>query len=199
MGTDISLYAEWRSQEHWQFIGTMVKNEMYEYDPEYETAYRPASLYDIRNYSLFAILADIRNGFMEDKYEYIAPLRGLPDNLSPELEAWSELRRVRDGDSGWLTLEELVAFDWYGKSRRKYARVDERVAHLFHPECSFPFREWPKGIQCSYSIALKEQANASWTETYAEAAGSDFMELLDEMAKKYGISHDVRFIFWFDH
>ncbi len=35
------------------------------------------------------------------------------------------------------------------------------------------------------------------TETYAEAAGSDFMELLETFSQKYGVSKDVRFVFWF--
>jgi len=39
--------------------------------------------------------------------------------------------------------------------------------------------------------------NASWTQTYAEAAGGQFMELLDTFSQRYGASEDVRFIFWF--
>lgn len=195
MGTDISMYAERQSNGQWQFIGRMVKNELYAYDPDHETAYRPESLYNTRNYSLFAILADVRNGFMEDKYESIAPPRGLPDDLSPELK--EHFQSEEGEDATWLTLEELVTFDWYGKSRKKYARVDKRVAHLFHPERSFPFREWPQGISCSYSITRKEYSNASWTETYAQAAGPDFMELIDTFSKKYSVSTNVRFIFCF--
>jgi hypothetical protein len=90
----------------------------------------------------------------------------------------------------WLksSLEELVNFDWHGKRIQRYARVDERVAHLFHPERGFPFREWPDGIPCGYSRIQKESdsCNASWTETYAEAAGSDFLELLDAFSHQYG-------------
>jgi hypothetical protein len=197
MGTDIRMYAEWRSHEQWQFIGRMVKNEFYEDDPKHEMPYYPESLYHTRKYSLFAILANMENGLLEEKYECIAPLRGLPDDLSPELKTWSESSRNREVIASWLTLEELVTFDWHGKSRKKYAVVDKRVAYLFHPERGFPFREWPQGIPIGYTPAFKEHANASWTETYAGAAGREFLELLDAMANKYGISNNVRFIFWF--
>jgi hypothetical protein len=198
MGTSMDMYAERRSHRQWQFIGRMVKNESYEDDPDYEMPYQPELLYGSRNYSLFAILADVGNGILEEKYEYIAPLRGLPDDLSPELKTWFESSQNKEEvHASWLTLEELITFDWHGKSRKKYAVVDERVAYLFHPERSFPFREWPQGIRIGYSITLKEACNASWTETYAEAAGPDFLELLDIFAKKYGVSNNVRFIFSF--
>ncbi len=175
---------------------------------------------DIRNYSLFAILADVRN---DEGYECIAPRRGIPNDFSPEIKSYFESFQSNESGTtwlpqdekqraiwiaydndmelrpGWLTLEELVNFDWHGKRIKRYGRVDERVAHLFHPERGFPFREWPQGIPCGYSRMHKEDeyCNASWTETYAEAAGSDFMELLDTFSQKYEVSKDVRFVFWF--
>jgi len=197
MSTSMDMYAEWRSHGQWQFIGRMVKNEFYEAYPYHEMPYLPELLYGSGDDSLFAILADVDNGILEEKYEYIAPLRGLPDDLSPELKTWFESSQNKEARASWLTLEELITFDWHGKSRKKYAVVDERVAYLFHPERSFPFPEWPQGIRIAYSITLKEACNASWTETYAEAAGPDFLELLDTFAKKYGVSNNVRFIFSF--
>jgi hypothetical protein len=196
MGTDIRIYAEQHVNGRWQFIGEMIKNMYYEYDPEHEAPYHPKDLYDRRNYSLFAILADVRN---DEGYEYIASPRGIPDDLSPEVKSWFESFQDDAHYASWLTLEELVNFDWHEKRIQRYARVDERVAHLFHPERGFPFREWPEGIQCSYSRMHKEDehCNASWTETYAEAAGLDFMELLGTFSQQYGASKDVRFVFWF--
>lgn len=196
MGTDIRIYAEQHMNGRWQFIGKMTKNMYYEYDPEHENEYHPENLYDIRNYSLFAILADVRN---DEGYECIAPRRGRPDDLSPEVKSWFEYFQDDELYESWLTLEELVNFDWHGKRIKIYAIVDKRVTHLFHPERGFPSREWPEGIQCGYSTTVKGNAycNASWTETYAEAAGSDFMELLDTFSQKYGVSKDVRLVFWF--
>lgn len=199
MGKDIRMYAERRLHEQWHFLGKMKDNPFYEEDSEHEMSYYPEPVYDTRNYSLFAILADVGNdGLLEEKYDCIAPRRGLPEDLSPELKSWSEYFRNKEVfAASWLTLEELVTFDWHGKIRQQYAIVDKRVVHLFHPERGFPYREWPQGIPIRYTPAFKEHANASWTETYADAAGPDFMELLDSMATTYGVSNDVRFILWF--
>lgn len=220
MGTDIRLYPERHVDGRWAFIGEMEKNSLYEFDPEHEPHACPKDLYDIRNYSLFAILANVRNN---EGYECIAPRRGIPGDLSPEIRSWFEYYQGSRADTtllpqdekqragwiaqdidlqlqpGWLTLEEIATFPWHEKCIQIYAIVDPRVADLFHPEQSFPFQQWPAGIPCSYSTTYKEDrfCNASWTETYAEAAGGDFMELLNTFAQHYGPSKEVRFVFWF--
>jgi hypothetical protein len=224
MGTDIRLYPERYVDGRWQFIGEMEENSFYVYDPEHEPPSCPKDLYDIRNYGLFAILADVRN---DEGYECIVQRRGIPGDLSPEVKSYfayytksyredksDTLALARDEKQraswiaydidmqlspGWLTLEELANFPWHEKHIQIYAIVDKRVAHLFHPERGFPFREWPADIQCSYSTTQKENpyCNASWTQTYAEAAGADFMKLLSTYVQQYGASKDVRFVFWF--
>lgn len=224
MGTDIRLYPEQYVNGRWQFIGEVEENSAYRHDSEHEPPSCPKNLYDIRNYSLFAILANVRNG---EGYECIARRRRVPGDLSPEIKSHFEyytkfyqadmpdtIALARDKKQraswithaidmqlspGWLTLEELANFPWHEKRIQIYAIVDKRVTHLFHPERSFPFREWPADIQCSYSTTHKEDpyCNASWTQTYAEAAGADFMELLSTYVQQCGASKDVRFVFWF--
>jgi len=193
MGTDIRMYAEHRNNGRWQFIGEMLENEC---DTDGNYPYYPSGLYNVRNYSLFAILAGIRNE-LEEPFEPIAPRRGIPPDLSPELSSWFASFHGYETYASWLTLEELVSFDWHGKRRKEYATVDTRVAHLFHPERRFPFREWPRDIVISYSPGSKKYANAIWTETYAEAVGPDVMALLDKLSQKYGASNEVRLVFWF--
>lgn len=197
MSMIMGMYTEWRSEGQWRFIGGMEKNECYEFDPEHEIPYCPKSFYDTENEGLFAILADVGNGLAEERYESIAPLRGLPDDLSPELKSWSESPRNKESRASWLTLEELVTFDWYGKIRKRYAVVDKRVVSLFHPERGFPYRAWPQEMPISYSPTFKAYANVIWTETYADSAGPDFMKLLDDLVNTYGVSNNVRFILWF--
>ena len=224
MGTDIWIYPEQYRDGRWQFIGEMEENNLYRYDPEHEPFSVPKDLYDIRNYGLFAILADVRNSA---GYECIAPRRGIPGDLSPEIQSYferhtqpylkeesdalalaqNEKQRAswiaydidRDLQPGWLTLQELLTFPWQEKRIQIYARVDERVAHLFHPERGFPSDTWPSDIRYSYSTTNKESpwCNASWIQTYAEAAGDQFMELLDNFAQRYSTPEKVRFVFWF--
>lgn len=221
MGTDMNIYAEQYINERWQFIGEMREDISYGSDLAHQKTYHPKDLYDTRNYGLFAILADVRN---DEGYECIAPRRGIPHDLSPEIKSYFETFQSTESSTtwlpqdekqraawiaydqdmelrpGWLTLEELVNFDWRGKRIQRYGRVDERVAHLFHPDRGFPFREWPEGIPCGYSRMPKwsDACNASWTETYAEAVGSDFLELLDTFSRQYGMSKGIRFVFWFN-
>lgn len=149
MGTNMSLFAERRVHGHWHFLGEMEENPLYEYDPEHQQRYTPESLYDTENESLCSILADVRNsGVLEEKYDCITSRRGLPEDLSPELKTFAGDSRNQHWSTiiSWLTLKELVTFDWR-KIRKQYAIVDKRVVHLFHPERGFPYREWPQGYR----------------------------------------------------
>ena len=93
--------------------------------------------YDQRDYALFAILADVRNGL--DEFTPIAEPRGVPDDASPEYRAevavWSG-----DGHShSWLTLKELQAYDWHkttctGESGEFVEQVIPMLAELGAPD-----------------------------------------------------------------
>jgi hypothetical protein len=67
-----------------------------------------------RDYCVFAILAGVRNYSTEagDAFVPVAPPRGLPGDVSPEVARLSEFW---DGDGhshSWLTLREVLAYDW---------------------------------------------------------------------------------------
>src|SRR5579883_657853 len=91
-------------------------------------------------------------------YEPIAPARGLPEDLSPELRDWATYDVDEHSYPSWLTLGELLRFDWHGRTIVKTAMVDPRVAHLFrtdaslNPRIGFPLEEWPKDVPVSYSL-----------------------------------------------
>ncbi|GHO78949.1 hypothetical protein KSD_67200 [Ktedonobacter sp. SOSP1-85] len=207
MGTDISMYVEQRIDNEWYFVGQMVENEMHRYDPDDALEYRPESIYDRRHYYLFAVLAGVRND-QEEPFEPIAPLRGLPDNLSAELQVWYNYV-LFDEETGepntdwlqasWLTLEELARFDWHGKRNKFYARVDERVKHIFHPDSSPAWNDWPEDIPISYHHTGKDSpyCNAIWTSTYAEAVEPFLTEILNGLLEAYGPTSDVRLVFDF--
>ena len=207
MGTYISMYVEQRIGDEWYYVGQMVENEIHKYDPDDALEYRPDSIYHVQDYSLFAILAGVRND-REELFEPIAPLRGLPDDLSAELQVWYNYV-LFDEETGkfitdwfrasWLTLEELARFDWHGKRRKVYVHVDERVKHLFHPDKPLPWRDWPKGMPMDIDHTRKDSpyCNAIWTETYAEAVKPFLAEILDGLIEVYGPTSDVRLVFDF--
>ena len=78
-----------------------------------------AEFYGDRNYDLFAILADVRNGYgfagldTGEGFNVIAKPRGLPNDISPnvaELAEWTFDENYQT--ASWLTLAEIQAFDW---------------------------------------------------------------------------------------
>lgn len=86
--------------------------------------------YDGRNYDLFAVLADVRNGsgfagcVTGERITPISEPRGFPEDLSPTVRAWAEDRDdlsdeerdamlwMGDHSFSWVTLAELLAYPW---------------------------------------------------------------------------------------
>lgn len=114
MGCDIHLYAEQKNGTGWV---TADEWKVDEDEPGRMEVPCDSRFYSGRNYNLFSILADVRNGHgfagidTGDGYP-IAPPRGLPDDVTPEVKTESD-GWGRDGHShSWLTLQELLAYDW---------------------------------------------------------------------------------------
>lgn len=93
--------------------------------------------YDGRNYNLFGMLADVRNGSgfagvkLGDGFVPICQPKGWPADPGPEVEAFIKASDYRgdypvpNGDTwpgdhtpSWLTLAELDAYDWEGQTTR---------------------------------------------------------------------------------
>jgi len=111
MGCDIHTNVEVRQPDgSWKNFHAWNKEDDY-LSPENE-------LLSNRNYDLFAILADVRNGrgFAGVKtgegFNPIFEPRGVPEDASPEYRAWAE---QWDGDGhshSWVTVAEMMAYDW---------------------------------------------------------------------------------------
>lgn len=121
MGCDIHLYVEkkvddvWISVDKWTGNNTGDGRMTVECDDEF---------YNGRNYDLFAILADVRNGrgfagcYTGEGFNPIAATRGLPEDVceavKAEYDAW-------DGDGhshSYFTVEELLKYDWTQKTKK---------------------------------------------------------------------------------
>jgi hypothetical protein len=115
MGCDIHLYVEKRNTEgKWESVDTWEKEE----DDEVLRVPYGKSFYDCRNYDLFAILADVRNGRgfagvkLGDGFNPIADPRGLPDDVSENVKALSDSWDCDGHSHSHFTVAELIAFDW---------------------------------------------------------------------------------------
>lgn len=126
MGCDIHFYTEKKVNGKWESADKLSKNKYYDKnDPdgeqEFEIAYGDR-LYDGRNYNLFAILADVRNGRgfagddTGDGFKPISDPKGLPEDccdfIKGQCETWGG-----DGHShSYFTVKELLEYDWTQKT-----------------------------------------------------------------------------------
>lgn len=176
--------------------------------------------YDGRNYDLFAILADVRNGVgfagikTGDGFNVIAEPRGLPDDVSNDILQESEDWGCDGHSHSWLTVAELKAFNWKQETQHlgvvnveqfkvfiKEGRPTSwcgdaggsSVAHVSIDE----MMDFVKG-----SVAMQEgksyYTTICWAETYADSVGSFLTKTLPKM-EAIGDPEKVRAVFWFDN
>jgi hypothetical protein len=201
MGTDISMYAERRERDGWHLCEPLLPNRFHDpSDPESEPALMPQAVYDTRNSSLFAILAGVRNLiFSETRYQTIAPPRGLPSDLSPELAPWAAYFDSGAFGHSWYLLAELQAFPWSKLTIKKRAMVSPAVAPLFAGgEGPFPYDRWPADEEVRFAEWSRDGVHVTWVETYAQSAGTEFLDGVLQRLATYGAPEDVRVVFWFD-
>lgn len=115
MGCDIHFYVERRENGCWVTADTWEKDEVFVGEL---TVTHEDKFYSGRNYNLFAILANVRNGSgfagvkTGDGFNYIAEPRGIPDDAS-SLYKSETFRWGGNGHShSWLTVQELMDFNW---------------------------------------------------------------------------------------
>lgn len=116
MGCDIHLYVETRQQDGtWKAQGEFVRNED---DGEEGWMECKTRFYSDRNYDLFAILADVRNGrgFAGIKtgegFNPISEPRGVPGDASPEYKQIVEQWDCDGHSHSYHTLRDLLDYDW---------------------------------------------------------------------------------------
>ena len=114
MGCDIHCWAEVRKRDGWEAVPAIFT------DP-YNDGQKTEKVYRERNYDLFAILANVRNGYgvagieSGDGFIPISHLKDLPEDCSEfyikQVKEWGN-----DGHShSYLTLEELFNFPHWEK------------------------------------------------------------------------------------
>ena len=224
MGTDISMYAEVRRNKQWIKVGNKFKNEWYRKNKPIDDWNKPYTdhPYDDRNYALFAILADVRNGVgiagykTSNVFNPIAEPKGLPEDITDEVR--EELEDYGYGYS-YFTLKELKDYDW-----------NQIVMHfgVISEEQYIKMKETGKNPDCwSLDIILRDIAIVSadtmdkilaktidrnhniryYVQTYFKPVTykdcclkfyEDTMSDLELLIPKGGTDEDVRIIFAFD-
>lgn len=172
--------------------------------------------YQGRNYHLFAILADVRNGrgFAGDEiskpWNVIAPPRGFPIDLSPETVEWVA---TYEHTPSYHTLAQLQDFDWDQPQGQEHGVVDEESYKKLLETGERP-SEWSSSISgpgiriindFEYPAKRGEDERlyirTSWPLSYQEAVGEDWfraMEEIEALIPEGGTADDVRMVFYFD-
>lgn len=161
-----------------------------EYQSDKESTYKYESpevlgwLYDNRNYDVFAILADVRNGrgFAGVKtgegFVPISEPKGLPSNVSEEVKKESDYWEGDGHSHSYLTLQDLLTYDWHGQKTKKAGMVTK--ISYYETACDFVDEVIP---------ALKKLVHNSKKDS-----SFPYLEKLTEEQTK-----DIRIVFWFDN
>lgn len=125
-----------------------------------------------RSYGVFGFLADVRN---YSGVEPISKARGLPKDIAPSVKAAFEYWGIDGHSCSWLSVAELVAFDYDTEIEdRRYVRQEGP-------------NYWNGSATCEVGQGKKT--------TYREFLGKNFFRDLKEL-------QDIdaeRVIFWFDN
>ena len=159
MGIDIKCYTEVKRDGTWEHIseGWPVNG---------------------RNYYLFYFLGHRHSSVF--RLPRIAEPRGLPPDLSPEVKAASDLYLDCYCYHSWLTLAELLNYDYDQVVWRE--RV---ITEIIHGQ---PFYYVPD-----------KQDEGEWKDfTLREQVGEWFLYRLRQLREEWGDPENVRIVFWFD-
>lgn len=244
MGCDIHIYTEIKKDNAWQTIKThngykddlrsyleKAKNNSDEKNVKYyierleeEEDFVYEGIYDGRNYDLFGILADVRNGRgfagcdTGNGFIPISQPKGLPIDVSEKVQEESDNWDCDGHSHTYFSLQELLDYDW-NRTTEKRGWVSKQEYKTFLKNGAPD--GWSGGIDggCVVHISNEEMENRisndiqdetkcyytliEWCTLYSESAScfyTDTIPKLKAIAEANNISYDdVRIIFWFDN
>lgn len=178
-------------------------------------------LYDGRNYDLFAILADVRNGhgfagvITGEGFNPICSPRGLPKDVSYDVEM--SINDECYHSLSYIYLKELLEYNW-DQVTTKQGMVSMNTYAEWKKEGGPP-KSYSGGVSGPKVLIVSNErmdsflsgvndkqdgisyyTQVSWTESYKEAAGSFYTDSIEELEKisDSTTGMDVRIVFGFD-
>lgn len=232
MGCDIHCYAEVKKNGIWEQVGNVFENPYY--NPEKQnkeikesdgTIYHTnpqfiEEAYRVRNYDLFACLANVRNGrgfaFCDtgDGFIPISEPRDLPDDCSNSIREKSDKWGYNGHSHSWILLKELLDESYWEKTTniRGFVNMSEFKTFLRdgQPEswCGGIWSDTMKEVSVEEMKRLAESNDCNenkyytkiqWQNTYKQSVGNMFFDETINKLKTLGEPEDVRLVFWFDN
>lgn len=217
MGCDIHIFCEvkkqWPNKEvkpEWKTVGKIFKSTYYRTkeitvinrysdNEQYESNERYTNEpYEGRNYNLFSILANVRNGYgfagidTGDGFIPISEPKGIPKDASDfykqEVKSWNG-----DGHShSWLTLKEIEDYDW--------DRITVKRGFVT-PEQYKVFKKNGKPDEWCGGTTNPTYKQVEWKQTYRESVGDFLTKTVPNLKKilKFKDVLDLRLVFFFDN
>lgn len=241
MGCDVHIYVEKKIDGQWQAIKGVNEPDVEQYEiwaeedkAKGERTYwqeRLASaeagelhfIYSGRNYELFAMLADVRNGRgfagcdTGDRLNPIAEPKGLPEDVSPEAAKGADEWGCDGHSHSYLTVRELLEYDWNQINvLRGFVNENEYRHFKEHGEPD----GWCGGVggpgvakitNAQMDELLADPAThkedgkyyytqIQWSLPYHASAGSFYTWSLPKLKELAGDDPEsVRIVFWFDN
>jgi len=214
MGTDIHLQIEVKINGGWKWINSYLPLGICKW------AYIP--LDTNRNYYLFSMLANVRNG---DMFEPISEPKGLPEDISDELYDYYYKGNLGDHSYSYLNAKELK--DYFERTKNKIATEEGYVNIQNYKE--FKLNGEPNSYcggvgGTNVEIISNEKMEeiiknniesdksyytlVSWNKKYVDFIGwdvywkysnlNDFKEFIYVDGKPKCVIEDVRIVFGFD-
>lgn len=220
MGCDIHCSVEVKKDGVWVSHTPLVDNPWYNDDrPEdkWNTKQVEEGGYDGRNYSLFAILADVRNGSgfagvkTGDGFIPISDPKDLPEDAGAVIRQKSDDYGGDGHSHSWLTLTEMLDYDWeqvtqqqgiidfdYYKEWDKKSEPESYCGGVFGPGIVVMSED----EYLADPSAKPTNILVKWVITYRDAAGEMWWKVIDRLKKyadEFGGTDNVRLVFFFDN
>jgi len=214
MGCDIHLYVEKKENDEW------ISADIWELNDNTLDVSYDKKIYNERNYNLFAILANVRNGYgfaginTGDEFVPISIPKGLPTDCDERIKIVSDMWGCDGHSHSWLTLKELLNYDWNQVnthrgvvSKNDYYDFINRGKPKYYSAgvggwgVKHITNETMKGL-LDGSIKLDSNfsyyTSVEWKETYKESV-KYFLNIVIPKLQSLGEPNDVRIVFWFDN
>ena len=137
MGCDIHFYVEKKVNEKWETADKWNKYDDDDYEEGDLTVNYEDRFYHNRNYDLFAILADVRNGrgfagiCTGDGFIPISAPKGLPDDICDQVKKEADRWEGDAHSHSHFLLSELISYDYKGQTTKHRGWVDSKNYRIF--------------------------------------------------------------------
>lgn len=186
MGCDIHIKIEKRVDENWVDV-PWTSGDARKYHNVSQDGVEMPDYFDNRNYNLFAVLADVRNGTWGERLTPISQPRDLDRSTDARFCEPSHTEWLGDHSFSHVTLKELQDYPW--DSPYRYAAYVSHEQAKEMQETGKPPESWAGGMSRGVRV--------SWVSTIRHAVHEWPDDVLPILAT-IGAPEGVRLVFGFD-